>query len=514
MNWSIRYAAEEPSSLPEGLTEDGSSALKTLGALLNKKHIKYNQRLTYNEKYTSPSDEGGGWSTPVEVEKGSIEERQGNTHTCIRPTKINLELGKSKEPGDSVWQRIARGGADYPLEPTPETADAHEEMKKGVDTYGSPKEGGGWEMPKPMHPAVSEVLNTIKQEVMEPSGGSDLLQHTIANAPKENVPELHRGVSFLLPTDQSPGHQTLIPGLQKGAENIEANHQAILDHFKPGATIEEGIKSWSANPDIAKAFAYRGGQSQERGGSIQAIFHLPEKSSSLQISSLNPSSAFQEEYLHSGTSLEVTKHTVDEDGVHHIHLKEQSPVTGVNEEANKIQTPESGEAAQPKVEKSPEVPTSVRENTGAGLLLGRPTIPQAAPALRGARKLANKITNWAYRYAAGKSWPHPLDAAWDDRLWDKTQEGANGGGVYTYRGFGELPDYRTTINHWVFTRPDGTERHEAVVNFVFPGLRFNTVHGVDGRTLPELKQHAENMFKSTSEARPELTESLRKYWGQ
>ena len=120
--------------------------------------------------------------------------------------------------------------------------------------------------------------------------------------------------------------------------------------------------------------------------------------------------------------------------------------------------------------------------------------------------------NWNERYAAGKGWPHPLDAAWDDRLWDKTQEGANGGGVYTYRGFGELPDYRTTINHWVFTSPNGTERHEAVINYGFPGDAFLHLPGVDGRTLPELKQHAENKFKRISETRPELTESLRKYW--
>ena len=126
--------------------------------------------------------------------------------------------------------------------------------------------------------------------------------------------------------------------------------------------------------------------------------------------------------------------------------------------------------------------------------------------------------NWNTRYAAGKSWPHPLDEPWNDRLWQKTQEGENGGGVYQYRGFGEIPEYGATIRHWVFSDDDGTERHEATVTASYPGESHRTVHydsfNVDGLTLPELKQHAERTFKIIGQRKPDLVENLRKYWGQ
>ena len=400
MNWNIRYASDSDS-----FTEDTDSAVKGLGALLNKKQIKYNQRINFNPEYSTP--QGEGWSTPVPVEKGSVEERQGSTLTSIRPKQVDWESAKSLKPGDYKWNTIIKDGG-YKCEPTPETADAYKEIKKGVDTYGSPKEGGGWNMPEPLHPAVSEVLSAIRQEIFEPIGGSPLLHHTIINAPKDSVPELHRGISFTLPTDKTPGHQTIIPGLQKGAENIEANHQAILDYLKPGATMDEGIKSWSADPDIAKAFAYREGARETRGegGSIQAIFHLPERSSSLQIGALHQTSAFQEEYLHAGGPLEVTKHTIDDEGIHHIHLKEQNPNTESSQGVIKSETPgssgTSSEVTQPKVEKTPEVTTSVRENTGAGLLLGRPTIPKVIATLKESKGPTIKKSNWNERYASEK----------------------------------------------------------------------------------------------------------------
>ena len=402
MNWNIRYASDSDS-----FTEDYDSAVKGLGALLNKKQIKYNQRINFN-----PADGnylGEGWSTPVPIGKVPGAERQGWTHTSIRPKQVDWERAKSLKPGDFGWESIAKDVSyDQQCEPTPETADAYNEIKKGVDTYGSPKEGGGWNMPEPLHPAVREVLSTIQQEVSSSKGGSPLLHHTIINAPKDSVPELHRGISFTLPTDKTPGHQTIIPGLQKGAENIEANHQAILDYLKPGATMDEGIKSWSADPDIAKVFAYREGArgTGGTGGSIQAIFHLPKRSSSLQISALGQTSAFQEEYLHAGGPLEVTKHTIDDEGIHHIHLKEQNPNTESSQGVIKSETPgssgTSSEVTQPKVEKTPEVTTSVRENTGAGLLLGRPTIPKVIATLKESKGPTIKKSNWNERYASEK----------------------------------------------------------------------------------------------------------------
>jgi hypothetical protein len=325
MNWNRRYAIAAWNENPDGLTEVAREQLKNLGAVLNKQHLKFNQVRKYNEDYTTLKPEDG-WKTI---------QSDGKNHVAIRPSRMRKEF---LQPGDQGWDAAVKDFSGFDgLVPTSESKVAHEAISKFVDTNGSPKPDGGWEMPKPLHPEVKRTLGAIRQEVGSASGWggstSELggagdygraLHHTIINAPTESVPELHRGISFRFPTDGFSGSKSAVPDLVKGVENREINRQAILERFKPGTVLPERISSWSADPDIARGFAFRGGQSDANGGSIQAVLHLPPQSQALQISGLHPSSAFQEEYLGASGHLEVTKHTVDEEGVHHIHVKQKS----------------------------------------------------------------------------------------------------------------------------------------------------------------------------------------------
>jgi hypothetical protein len=213
---------------------------------------------------------------------------------------------KSPEHWESVWRSYRD------LDSTPETKDAFD---TSVNLIRKLKDKDG-PFPGKTNP-VSNLYRSIERfvggregtlESNEEIGKRRELLYAINNAPTQNVPELHRGMRL-------------------GQED--------LDKLTVGSNIDYDVSSWSADPTIARAFAEKPAGSSAKDTN-RVILHLPSQSKALQIAGASNdfNSSVQEEWLSARDSHEITDRKVDEDGVHHIYLKQKGVGMDMDEDDN------------------------------------------------------------------------------------------------------------------------------------------------------------------------------------
>jgi hypothetical protein len=281
MKWSIRYASEKlgialPSSpRPEQLSDEHKAMLNPVINALNATPLKF-MRSNGTPKYSPFGGDDKGFDFKKMI---------------------------SSEDWEGVW-RSSSG-----LVPTPETEDA-------LNNSTSLIQSAFKNVLDVNHP-VRRLYTSIDKFV----GGTDStlnsneeigphkeLLYAINNAPTQNVPKLHRGMRL-------------------GQED--------LDKLTVGSNIDYDVSSWSADPTIARAFAEKP-VNWNRDKQHKVILHLPAQSKALQIAGVNGhnNSTMQEEWLSARDSHEITDHQVDEDGVHHVYLKQKGVGMEMNEDDN------------------------------------------------------------------------------------------------------------------------------------------------------------------------------------
>ena len=299
MNWSIRYAIDQQNEstrepVNNTLSEQDKSQLLEMGTDLNSKVHKFTSTKATARPKPNASDEE--WANHL---------MPGGFHNYINPNK------------DSI------------------TSDNHElalqqRAKYSTLLHGTYDPQHGWSNPQ-QNTAGAKVLSRIAhsqttdevydtQHSDEDNGPlEDRALHFLTNnAPKENVPELHRGISF------------------RGSKDD------LLKKFAVGSEFTDQHRSYSADKEYTKSWAIydpmtSGAPDSVRSGNIPVVFHTPAKTQAVQVSTL-PSAVHEhfnhsiaQEYIHSPGKFRVKKHEIDNDGVHHIHI-EQTQVGGVRQE--------------------------------------------------------------------------------------------------------------------------------------------------------------------------------------
>jgi len=288
MKWSIRYASERlgiamMNENPNPLTEDDRSALKQFGATLNAQHINYDQA-------------------------EEIKDANGIKMRSTGPKQVE-EPPSDLRDSSMAWDLAVKGEMKTNLMPSAGSEGAFARVQQAI--------GGN-----NIHPAVLRAISSIRDNISSTGGTNSSnsevgsareLHNAIINAPTENVPELHRGVLFS-------------PDTTKALRTSTDPHQTVKDALAPGTVIPDMIRSWSADPRIARGFAHRQRITQKSTAdrNVMAVFHMPAGSHALQISPFGHSSSQQEEYVAAAGHYTVKRHEVDGEGIHHIHLEQTS----------------------------------------------------------------------------------------------------------------------------------------------------------------------------------------------
>ena len=268
------------------------------------------------------------------------------------------------------------------------------------------------------------------------SRGYQGLHYLTNHTDTTNVPALARGIRF------------------QNSDGSEATHDDVLKHFAVGKTLEMGHSAFSSDAEFAKSWAMApvevGYNEQGEKAVVKAtknrvpvVFHTPAQTQAVQISqldTLNPTHRVQNEYLHSAGQFEVTDHQVDEDGVHHVYLKQtqvglsrtpssdqQSKIDQAIERHKRKSDPDAYEKANPGWKQK------ARNKHNLSLATKKMNFPHEwfdkwAPVMtpddfNGKKSVtSSRIRDWAQRYAAEDTFGYN-DPYYFDKLVDQANSG-------------------------------------------------------------------------------------------
>ena len=307
VDWRRRYAMERTAIAlkdnEQRLHPDALKTLKEVGKVINGEHLVFGQQ----------PDVGRGDVTETDPQKWRpqnffSELSDKNVENAIRPQLGTLRLHPKSIPAFKKVQDTVYG------------------ILKGSDHQGYPMDKDH----KNPHgiKAVFDLVRSIKDQVggrkdtsfSDAGGGAhQALHYTIENSPSTQT-ELHRGIT--------------IP------HSMDVNKE-----FTEGSEHQFGVQSWSANEDIAKAFAFR--TRTHAPDNPSAIFHLPRGVKALQVGGIvSGSPQSQHEYLSAYGTYRVKKHEVI-DGVHHIHFEQ----TGLSEDARQALADKGDQSVRTQAER-------------------------------------------------------------------------------------------------------------------------------------------------------------------
>ena len=295
MNWSQRYAAIDstaPLGQPHALSPEDKADLIRMGRDLNSTPHNFTSKDTSKRPSMDASPEewaehlhtmGAGSDKPVTTQNEELALAQSKRYQAPRDEN-NKYLSDEKLTTTQITQKTIK-------------------QQQSLGNYGTfANENYG-----------TDITNKIKGTNIKGYQG----MHYLANhADSTNVPELARGIKF------------------QNDDGSEASHEDVQKHFTIGSTMQMGASSFTSNPEFAKSWAMAPVEVQgsklvtSSKKRIPIVFHTPSKSQAVQVSPLGAtnkewlSHRAQNEYLHSAGDFVITDHKVDEDGVHHIYLKQ------------------------------------------------------------------------------------------------------------------------------------------------------------------------------------------------